>query len=89
MELSAKEEFRAAQLLLGDIYFEGKYVKRDIQKVIFLYKEVANINNQFAKNNLGVIFKNGVDINKNVFLAKEYFKEAIYQKKKKRLFINA
>ena len=75
MELSAKEEFRAAQLLLGDIYFEGKYVKRDIQKV--------NFNNQFAKNNLGVIYKNGVDINKNVFLAKEYFKEAIYQKKKK------
>ena len=43
-----------------------------------MYKEVSCFNNQHAKNNLGVIYKNGYNqIKKDVGLATEYFKEAI------------
>ena len=61
---------------------EGKNIKRDINKAIRFYKEASNFNNQFAKNNLGVIYKNGFD-NPNINLSIEYFNEAIHQKKDK------
>ena len=81
LQLSAKKEFRDAQLSLAHLYLEGKYIKCDIEKAISLYKEVSSLNNQYAKNNLGVIYKKGFNENeKDVGRAIEYFKEAIRQK---------
>ncbi|KAK8837256.1 hypothetical protein M9Y10_036686 [Tritrichomonas musculus] len=75
-EISGKQDFRLSQLILGDFYLEGKHVDRDINKSIKYYKDLSNLNNEHAKNNLGVIYKNGFEnINKNILLAKEYFKE--------------
>ncbi|KAK8871370.1 hypothetical protein M9Y10_007093 [Tritrichomonas musculus] len=58
------------------------YVKRDIDKAIHYYKEASSFNNQYAKNNLGILFKNGYkdEVVKKVGLSIEYFKEAIRQK---------
>lgn len=79
---SANNGFQEAQFIMAYFYQEGKLVKRDIKKAIKLYKEVSSFNNQFAKNNLGVIYKNVFedDVKQNVGLSIEYFKEAISQK---------
>ncbi|KAK8836029.1 hypothetical protein M9Y10_040229 [Tritrichomonas musculus] len=80
IELAAKNKSREAQLFHGHIYLEGKYVDRDILKPFNLYKEVSSFYNNFAKNNLGVIYKHGhKEINKNIPLSKEYFMGAIKQ----------
>ncbi|KAK8890607.1 hypothetical protein M9Y10_035387 [Tritrichomonas musculus] len=57
-------------------------MKRDINKAIHYYKEASSFNNQYAKNNLGIIFKKGYkdEVAKNLGLSIEYFKEAIRQK---------
>ena len=74
---SAEKEYRQSQFLLGHLYFSGKYVEKDINKAIFYYKEVSNMNNNKAKNNLGIIYKVGFDnIKQNIVLAKEYLSEA-------------
>ncbi|KAK8888304.1 hypothetical protein M9Y10_039370 [Tritrichomonas musculus] len=67
-----------AKFILGVVYHEGKYVERDIRKSIFFYKEASSLNNQFAKNNLGVIYENGYGekIPQQLGNAVELFKEA-------------
>ncbi|KAK8891607.1 3-phosphoinositide dependent protein kinase-1 [Tritrichomonas musculus] len=81
IQYSAKNRFRQAQAILADFYLEGKYVYYDIEQAIRLYKEVSSFNNQYAKNNLGVIYKTGIGkIGKNISYAKEYLHEAIKQK---------
>ena len=80
IQYSAYLNCREAQKYLGDFYFEGKYMKRDIRESIRLYKEASCFNDKYAKNNLGVIYSSGIDgIPKNTCLAKEYFNEAIRQ----------
>ena len=67
---------------VGYFYQEGKYVERDMKKSIYHYKEASSFNHQYAKNNLGIIYKNGISniIQPNIGYAIEYFKEAISQK---------
>ena len=79
MELSAKNENKLGSILFyfGSIYFEGLYVSYDIKKAIHYFKDASNLNNQCAKNNLGVIYKKAIGVKPNPLLAIEYFKEAI------------
>lgn len=51
-QYSAENKLREAQIILGDFYFEGKYLEYDIKKAIHLYKEFSCFNNIYAKNNL-------------------------------------
>ena len=57
------------------IYYEGKYVERNINKSIHCLKDACVY--KYAKNNLGVIYKNGDGVEKNVNYAITYFNEAI------------
>ena len=50
---------------------------------VHFYKEASSFKNQFAKNNLGVIYKNGFENPQNFELAKTYYIEAINQKNDK------
>ncbi|KAK8888425.1 hypothetical protein M9Y10_039495 [Tritrichomonas musculus] len=70
---------------VGYFNHKGVYMKRDINKAIHYYKEASSFNNQYAKNNLGIIFKKGYkdEVAKNLGLSIEYFKEAIRQKNDK------
>lgn len=67
------------------MYHEGKYIDRDIIKSLHHYKEVSSFYNNFAKNNLGILYKHGFNdkIPKIINSSIEYFEEAIRQKKDK------
>lgn len=60
---------------------EGKNVKRNIEEAVHHYKEASSLNINYAKNNLGIIYKHGNDkIEKRIGNAIELFNEAIKQK---------
>ena len=68
--LVANQNDPYAQYNLGFIYFEGQYVKQDINKSIHYYSLAANQNDQQAQFNLGLIYFEGQyakqDINKSI-----------------------
>ena len=67
---------------MGYLLHEGKYMSGDINAAIRYYKEGSSFNNQYSKNNLGIIYKNGFEdkIKPNIGLAAVYFEEAIKKK---------
>ena len=83
LNLAAKNGIKDAYFILGYIYHKGKYIQKDLKKAIQYYKEASSFNIQYAKNNLGVIFRNVFNdkIDTNIYESIEYFKEAINQKK--------
>ncbi|KAK8894562.1 hypothetical protein M9Y10_022997 [Tritrichomonas musculus] len=80
--LSSKKGHRAANFAHGFLLLEGNYVKRDIREAVHYLKEASSFNNQFAKNNLGILYKHGFepDVTQRIGQAIEYFEEAIRQK---------
>ncbi|KAK8836037.1 hypothetical protein M9Y10_040238 [Tritrichomonas musculus] len=79
--LASINKHRQANFGHGFLLHEGKYVKKDILEAIHYYKEASSFNNQYSKNNLGIIYKHGYDkIEKKLGMAIEYFEEAIRQK---------
>ena len=66
--------FKKAHFMIGYFYHEGKSIGRDIQKTIYHYKEASSFNIFHAKNNLGIIYKNGIE---NDIRKIEYFNESI------------
>ena len=79
---SSKNNCKFGQFSLAFIYQTGKYIKRNIKESIHLYKETSSLNYPYSKNNLGVIYQNGIanEVPKDLIKAKIFFKEAIEQK---------
>ncbi|KAK8838429.1 hypothetical protein M9Y10_033055 [Tritrichomonas musculus] len=78
---SSKNENREANFAHGFLLHEGKIIKKNIEEAIHYYKEASSFNNQYAKNNLGIIYKHGYNKNKGESgRAIVYFQEAIRQK---------
>ncbi|KAK8872041.1 hypothetical protein M9Y10_007799 [Tritrichomonas musculus] len=71
-----------AHFVAGYFYHKGDYIKKDIRKAIHYYKEGSSFNDQYAKNNLAIIYKNGYgdEIQANTANAIVYLEEAIRQK---------
>ena len=71
ISLSANQNNPEAQNILGMIYYNGKYMTRDINKAIHYLSLSANQNNPEAQNVLGMIYYNGKymtrDINKAIY----------------------
>ena len=67
--------------VVGYFYHEGIYLPRNIERSIHFYKEVSSLNIQYAKNNLGIIFKRGFEdeIKPRLGSSIDYFEEAIRQ----------
>ena len=81
LRLSSINGCKEAFFILGYLYHEGKNVRYDINKAIEFYKEASSFNIHYSKNNLGVIYRYGIEIEKqNVAMAIIYFDEAIRQK---------
>ena len=85
MKLSADYGNVQANFIYGYMIHEGMNVKQNIKKAIKYYKDASNFYHECAKNNLGILYKNGFgeDVQKNIGLAIEYFKEGINQKNDK------
>lgn len=71
-----------ALVRLGDIYFE----KGNIEKAMKLYELAAKRGNAEAMSNLGYIYREGLEVQKNLKLAKEYFEKAAEYDDKDALF---
>ena len=78
--LAANQDHRDSQFLLGCIYYEELYTDYDIQQTSHSFKEVSCFNSQYAKNNLGIIYKTGQGVKANPSGSIVYFEEAIRQK---------
>ena len=78
LELSSKNNNKKANFYLGCLYYTDINYK-DIKKSISNFKEASTFNNFYAKNNLGVIYKNGFEdkIKSDLGKAIQYFNEAI------------
>ena len=61
----------------GVIYSKGEYVKQDIEKAIHYYKEASNFYSEYAKNNLAVIYKNGIHTQKRIGNSIELLRESV------------
>ena len=79
-----KNEYKMTYLSYGFLLQEGKNIDRNIDEAIHYYKEASSFNNNYAKNNLGIIYKHGYGdkIKSNIVNSIVYFEEAIRQKKK-------
>ena len=65
----------------GFLLHEKNSSEKDIEDAIHFYKEASSFNNQYAKNNLGIIYKRGYYQNQSrVGNSIIYFEEAIHQK---------
>lgn len=79
--LASKNGNRYANFVHGFLLHEGKIIKNDIDEAIHYYKEAISFKIQYAKNNIGIIYKNGYDkIKRNIYAAQEYLGEAIREK---------
>ena len=78
LTLSAKNSHIESYYTLGFIYSEDDSL--NIEKSISYYKESSSFNNEFAKNNLSLIYKNGYEVKKDVNYSIELLKEAINKK---------
>ena len=79
--LASKNNDRGANFAHLFLLHEGKNIERNIEEAIHYYKEVSSFNNQYTKNNLGIIYKHGYDeIKGQSGRAIIYFEEAIRQK---------
>ncbi|KAK8847791.1 hypothetical protein M9Y10_018823 [Tritrichomonas musculus] len=82
INLASLNRLKEAHFYVGYFYHNGYYIKRDIIKAIHYYKEGSSFNDQYAKNNLAIIYKKGYEdvIPANAANAIEYLEEAIRQK---------
>ena len=82
INLASVNHYYVAHFYVGYFYHKGDYIKKDIRKAIRYYKEGSSFNDQYAKNNLAIIYKNGYkdEIQANIENAIVYLKEAIRQK---------
>lgn len=77
---SSQNGDKRAYFCIGYIYHECEKVY-DINEAIHYYKAASNVYDQFAKNNLGVLYWiNQFDVKQNIALSIEYFNVAITQK---------
>lgn len=76
LNLASKSNHLMAQIMLSTLYLDGNHINQDRNKSIALLKKNASLSS-FAKNNLGVIYKNGKLLDKSVDKAITLFKEAI------------
>ena len=82
MKRSADNGNIDSKFCVGCFYHFGFYIKKEIDNAIKYYRQASSFNFQYAKNNLGMIYKHGFEnqIKKNLEWAIVYFEEAINQK---------
>lgn len=65
-----------AQNTLGEIYYNGKYIKRDLTQAIYWFREAFAQRNPAAIYNLGICYQNGDGVGKNKSIAQSLLRQA-------------
>ncbi|KAK8835866.1 hypothetical protein M9Y10_040423 [Tritrichomonas musculus] len=77
----AAAKYSQARINLGRIFYEGKYFKRNIKEAIKYFDLAKKEDNNYdAMNYLGIIYQNGIDVPKDIQLAKNNFELAAKEK---------
>lgn len=76
LELSAKQNFAYAYLVLGELYHDGKHATKDIAKAIKYYEQGSKLGDRTCPNKLGIIYEFGSSVPVNKDMAYKYYKLA-------------
>ena len=68
-----------AQILLGQMYYNGEFFKQDYVEAAKWYRKAADQGAKFALLFLGEMYDNGVGVKQNKAKAKELFKKSCEQ----------
>lgn len=66
---SADQGTIAAQLIVGDMYRDGKGVRQDYSKAVDYYQKAAEQDNEQGLSSLAWMFQEGIGVNKNIEIA--------------------
>lgn len=76
LNASALEGDAAAQNALGEMFYYGDEIERDLDQAVFWFKEAAKQKHPDAMYNLGICFINGEGIEKNENTGKGFIRQA-------------
>lgn len=76
LNASALEGDSAAQNALGEMFYYGDEIERDLDQAVFWFKEAAKQKHPDAMYNLGICFINGEGIEKNENTGKGFIRQA-------------
>lgn len=77
LQLASEQNDALALCFLGDLYSNGKIVKRDFSKAIKYYEEAAEQGNPVACNNLAFFYQNGQGVERSIEKALELLLKAV------------
>jgi TPR repeat protein len=79
LQIAAIHGVPDAHLKLGNIFFLGEVVDRNVEDAILYYQEAAESGNQDAQMALGTIYLNGHGVDKNIEKSIEWLNQAAEQ----------
>ena len=65
-----------AQLVIADMYYEGRGIRKDNTKAFEYYSKSAEQGNEIAQYNLAVLYLKGEGVKINIVKAFEYFEKS-------------
>ena len=74
-----QEAGTAAQVCLGEMYEEGKGVRRNYRLAVEWYRKAAEQGNDYAQCNLGECYENGDGVTKDISEAVKWYRKAAAQ----------
>ena len=72
LQMAADRQNTTAQVLLGDIYFNGKGVEIDYARAFEYYSKAAIAGSPVASRNLATMYKNGIFVDRDINKYEEY-----------------
>jgi TPR repeat protein len=76
LEYESGQGNRYAQLLLASFYEQGKYLPKDSQKALSLYKQLADAGYNVAANEIGIMYYCGQLGSRDEVIARQWFARA-------------
>ncbi len=76
LEKSANKNFQPAIIMVADLLYEGKLVKKDDEKALYYYELAAKSGNQKAQFQTALMYYQGKGTKKNIERAKYWFEKS-------------
>lgn len=76
-ELNGKSHLDVSEIYIGDLFYNGKYVKRDYAKAFEYYMYAYNQGSAGAAYMIGTMYRDGFGVNKNSDKMIEWYKKSV------------